>query len=88
MARAGLAVHITAPTIHPGFSGRIVLELYNHGPWELELIPGEDRVCQVIFAEIRTPVPEKVTSALATYTKQTSHPRNRESSYTWRTARM
>jgi dCTP deaminase len=70
LARAGLAIHITAPTIHPGFSGRIVLEFYNHGPWELELMPGEDRVCQIIFSEVKTPVPEKVTDTIATYIKQ------------------
>ncbi len=32
LARAGLAVHITAPHIHPGFTAPIALELYNHGP--------------------------------------------------------
>jgi dCTP deaminase len=40
LARAGLAVHITAPHINPAWAGRITLELYNHGPWELELFPG------------------------------------------------
>jgi dCTP deaminase len=41
LARAGLAVHITAPHINPGFVARITLEMYNHGPWNLELIPEE-----------------------------------------------
>jgi dCTP deaminase len=70
LARAGLGVHITAPTIHPGFSGHIVLELVNHGPWELELQPGEDLVCQVSFMEVKTPVPEAISSALGTYQQQ------------------
>jgi len=28
--------------IHPAWSGQITLELYNRGPWPLELVPGED----------------------------------------------
>ncbi len=36
LAPAGLAVHITAPHIHPGFVGPITLELFNHGEWERE----------------------------------------------------
>jgi dCTP deaminase len=64
LARAGLAVHITAPHIHPGFTGRITLELYNHGPWEMELVPGEDRICQVIHSRVQTPVPERIAKAL------------------------
>jgi dCTP deaminase len=31
LARLGLAIHMTAPTIHAGFEGRIVLEMYNFG---------------------------------------------------------
>lgn len=47
-ARLGLMVHITAPLIQPGESGRQVLEIYNAGPNNMELIPGE-RLCQLIF---------------------------------------
>ena len=46
LARASLAVHITAPHIHPAWSGRITLEPCNHGPWPLEFVPGEDLVCR------------------------------------------
>jgi dCTP deaminase len=49
LARLGLGVHITAPTIHSGFCGPIVLEFMNHGPHELVLRAGDTRVCQVIF---------------------------------------
>src|SRR5205823_966842 len=35
LARLGLTAHITAPTIHAGFSGKITLEILNHGPFEL-----------------------------------------------------
>jgi dCTP deaminase len=30
LGRIGLGVHITAPTIHAGFEGKITLEIYNH----------------------------------------------------------
>jgi dCTP deaminase len=48
LARLGLGVHITAPTVHPGFSGPLQLEVYNHGPAAIELVVGM-RVCQLIF---------------------------------------
>jgi dCTP deaminase len=70
LARAGLAVHITAPHIHSGWSGRITLELYNHGSWELELVPGEDHICQVIYYRVQTPVSKRVATALGTYVQQ------------------
>lgn len=47
-ARLGLMVHITAPFIQPGESGKQVLEIYNAGPNNLALIPGE-KLCQLIF---------------------------------------
>lgn len=31
LARLGIAVHMTAPTIHSGFAGRVRLEVVNHG---------------------------------------------------------
>lgn len=81
LARAGLAVHITAPHINPGFIGKITLEMYNHGPWDLELIPGKDLVCQVIFYKLTSPVSKKVIDAFGTYRKQsTPFPTRRRSS--------
>jgi dCTP deaminase len=52
LARLGLGVHITAPTIHAGFCGPIVLEFMNHGPHELVLTAGDTRVCQIIFERL------------------------------------
>lgn len=52
LARLGLLVHLTAPTIHAGFSGRIVLEMYNLGNFPLRLIPGKLAVCQLIFERL------------------------------------
>lgn len=55
-ARYGLATHITSPHIHPLFSGRITLELFNHSGVEQVYCPG-DRICQVIFSELTEPLP-------------------------------
>jgi len=48
LARLGIAVHMTAPTIHAGFKGRIQLEIVNHGQHQILLRPGM-RVCQLVF---------------------------------------
>ena len=49
LARLGLAVHITAPIIHAGFRGPIVLEIKNLGPHRLRIEPGKTCICQVVF---------------------------------------
>lgn len=49
-ARVGLAIHVTAPTIHAGFQGPIQLEIINHGPIPIRLRPGM-KVCQLIFEQ-------------------------------------
>lgn len=55
LARIGLGIHVTAPTIHSGFRGQIQLEMYNFGPHDIILDPGM-RVCQLIFEQtIGTP---------------------------------
>lgn len=51
-ARLGLMVHLTAPTIHAGFEGRITLEIINHGPFFLKLVPQKTRICQLIFEKL------------------------------------
>ena len=66
LARLGLSIHQTAPTVHASFSNPLQLELRNSGPYPLELFP-EHPVCQVII-ETR---PSPATSALTTiHTKQ------------------
>lgn len=52
LARLGLVVHLTAPTIHAGFAGHIVLEMYNFGNYPLRLMPGKLAVCQLIFERL------------------------------------
>jgi dCTP deaminase len=50
LARFGLAIHVTAPTIHAGFDGHIRLEMVNHGKLPIRLRPGM-RICQLIFEQ-------------------------------------
>lgn len=57
LARLGLAVHVTAPTIHSGFDAIIQLEMINHGPNPIRLRRGMP-VCQIIF-EQTLGMPEK-----------------------------
>jgi dCTP deaminase len=64
-ARLGLTAHITAPTIHAGFSGKITLEIVNHGPFELKVRPRQTRLCQLIVEEVKG-VPKRGGSALFT----------------------
>ena len=51
IAMTGLFVHISAPTIHPGFNGQIALELYNVGPLPIRVRPG-DTICQLILERV------------------------------------
>jgi dCTP deaminase len=53
-ARTGLAVHMTAPTIHAGWNGKITLEMTNCGPLDLVLHAG-DAVAQITVAQITQP---------------------------------
>lgn len=53
-ARLGLQVHLTAPTIHCGFEGPIVLELKNCGRNPLLITPGHTCLCQLIFEEVKS----------------------------------
>jgi dCTP deaminase len=51
-ARLGMTAHLTAPTIHAGFGGRIALEIVNHGPFKLEVRPNHSKLCQLIIEEV------------------------------------
>jgi dCTP deaminase len=52
LARIGLAIHVTAPTIHAGFPGTIQLELINHGPAPIKLSP-DMAICQLIIEIVK-----------------------------------
>ncbi len=51
VARVGLLVHFTAPTIHAGFAGRIALEMINLGEFPLILRSGAP-ICQLIVETV------------------------------------
>ncbi|MBZ5573762.1 MAG: dCTP deaminase [Acidobacteriia bacterium] len=53
-ARLGLMVHLTAPTIHANFNAPITLEIINHGPFFLRLVPGKTRICQLIVERLES----------------------------------
>ena len=57
LARLGLLVHMTAPTIHAGFRGQIQLEMCNLGPYDILLDAGMT-ICRLIF-EITFGTPAK-----------------------------
>lgn len=50
LARLGIGIHITAPTIHAGFKGTIQLEICNHGLLKVKPMQGMP-VCQLIFEQ-------------------------------------
>ncbi|MBN1766470.1 MAG: dCTP deaminase [Sedimentisphaerales bacterium] len=51
-ARLGLIVHCTAPTVHPGFTGTLTLEMANLGPATISLIP-EMYIAQLILEQVK-----------------------------------
>ncbi len=51
LARCGLVIHLTAPTIHAGFNGTITLELMNLGENPISLYP-EMYICQLVFEKV------------------------------------
>ena len=55
LARCGLMVHFTAPTIHAGFEGHITLELINLGAFTINLHHGMP-ICQLVIEEVAGPV--------------------------------
>jgi dCTP deaminase len=55
LARLGISIHLTAPTIHAGFKGQIRLEMMNHGKNPIILREGM-KICQLIF-EMTTGTP-------------------------------
>ena len=69
LARLGLMVHITAPTIHAGFRGAITLEMVNLGPFHLKLVPQRTRVCQLIFERLETQPAGDIVTAFQGQTK-------------------
>ena len=61
LARFGLSIHQTAPTIHADFRGTVRLEISNVGPFLCRLTPGIP-ICQLIIEELKTPASEPLRS--------------------------
>jgi dCTP deaminase len=59
-ARTGLLVHLTSPTIHAGWSGKITLEIANLGPFDLKMQEFEDVIAQLTVSTITSPPVEKM----------------------------
>ena len=57
LARLGLSVHVTAPTVLAGFNGRLILEMNNIGPFQIQLQPGM-RIAQLILEHVGLPAQE------------------------------
>jgi dCTP deaminase len=55
LGRLGIIVHATASIIDPGWKGKIVLELANHGALPVALHPGM-RICALTFELVSTSV--------------------------------
>src|SRR5439155_18013455 len=51
-ARCGVLVHFTAPTVHPGWNGRLTLEMINLGPVPFLLRPGMP-IAQLIIEQVK-----------------------------------
>jgi dCTP deaminase len=61
LARLGLGIHVTAPTIHPGFGTKegdkgyagspLRLEIWNVGVYKIRLTKGM-AICQILFEEV------------------------------------
>jgi dCTP deaminase len=56
-ARTGIIVHLTAPTVHAGWAGKLVLEIANLGPLTFVLQEG-DVIAQLTVATI-TSIPQQ-----------------------------
>ena len=56
-ARAGIVVHLTAPTIHSTWTGKITLEIANVGPFDL-VLQEDDVIAQLTVARI-TSTPDR-----------------------------
>lgn len=52
LARCGIVVHFTAPTVHPGWNGQLTLEIINLGPAHFVMRQGM-AIAQLIVEEVK-----------------------------------
>jgi dCTP deaminase len=74
LARLGLVVHMTAPTIHCGFDGHIMLEMFNYGPYPLRLKPGFE-ICQLVLERVGTRPNSELTTTFMHQSSVVTKPR-------------
>ena len=60
LARLGVGVHITAPKIDPGFDNQITLEMFNFGPFTVQLKAGMN-ICVLIVERLGKPAKQGYT---------------------------
>lgn len=70
-ARTGIVVHLTAPTIHGGWSGKVVLEIVNLGPFTF-ILEENDVIAQLTVATISS-TPEKTHREAGSSTAGQTH---------------
>jgi dCTP deaminase len=68
LARIGIVVHLTAPTIHAGFAGKITLEMINFSPFYLKLVPNKTRICQLIIEMLESDPTTEIKTAFQNQT--------------------
>ena len=54
LGRIGVIIHATAGQVHPGWKGRLTLELSNVGKLPVALYPGME-IAQIAFGQLSTP---------------------------------
>ena len=54
LARFGLSIHVTAPTVIAGFAGNLFLEMRNVGPFAIELSQGM-KIAQLVLEHVGLP---------------------------------
>jgi deoxycytidine triphosphate deaminase len=70
-ARTGILVHLTAPTIHSGWRGKIVLEIANVGPFHF-VLQEKDVIAQLTVATISS-APELSLKSSSSITQGQEH---------------
>lgn len=64
LARTGVVVHLTAPTIHAGWWGKITLEIANLGPFDV-VLNEDDVIAQILVARISSAPSQTVGGSIA-----------------------
>lgn len=70
IARLGLTIHQTAPTVHATFEGQLRLEICNNGLFDCRIRP-KMKVCQLILERLGKPASSRLIS---NFQKQTEKP--------------